>query len=358
MAEKTEAAEAAPVRIVHYLNQFFGGIGGEDKAGTPLHTYEGAVGSGRALAPLLGNGAEVVRTLVCGDNAFHADPEGNLEAALAAAAEAEPDLVLAGPAFAAGRYGLACGAVCAAVGDRLGVPAVTGLHPEAPAVDVYRSRAVMAATAGSAAGMRPALEAMVRIGLRLARGGGLLPAEEDGRIPMGYRAGRPVRTPAAVRALDMLAAKLDGRPYRSEVSLPPRLEPVPPAPPAADLSSASVALVTEGGLVPEGNPDRIQSSSATRWARYPVSMLEGGEVRFRSIHAGYDAQWVDADPNRLAPVDALRALEAEGVIGELHEYMYVTCGTGAAVSEAERMGGEMARQLTADGVQAVIATST
>ena len=347
------------IRVVHYLNQFFGGIGGEDKAGAPLQVHDGAVGSGRALAALLEGEAEIVRTLVCGDNAFHADPEGNLDAALAAVAEAGADLVLAGPAFNAGRYGLACGAVGAGAGERLGIPAVTGLYPEAPAVDVYRSRVVMAAAADSAAGMRPALEGMVRIGLRLARGGGLLPAEEDGRIPMGYRAGWVVRTPAAVRALDMLAAKLSGGPYTSEIGLPARAEPAPPAPAVADLSDAVVAAVTEGGLVPEGNPDRIESSGATRWARYPVSMFEGGGgPAFRSVHAGYDTRWVDADPNRLVPIDALRSLEKEGVIGELHDYVYVTTGTGTAVTEAERMGGEMARRLLADGVQAVIATST
>ena len=346
------------IRLVHYLNQFFGGVGGEDKAGAPLQTHDGPVGSGRALAALVEGEAEIVRTLVCGDNAFHADPGANLEAALAAAAEARPDLLLAGPAFNAGRYGLACAAVAAGAQERLGVPAVAALHPEAPAVDVYRSRAVMVAASGSAAGMRPALEGMARVGLLLARGGGLLPAEEDGRIPMGYRAARVDPAPAAARALDMLAAKLSGAPYTSEIPLPARAEPVPPAPAVPDLSEAEVAIVTEGGLVPEGNPDRIESSGATRWARYPVSMIEAGRPRFGSIHAGYDSRWVDADPNRLVPVDALRALEAEGFIGRLHEYVYVTTGTGAAVADAERMGGEMAEALLADGVQAVIATST
>lgn len=346
------------IRLVHYLNQFFGGVGGEDKAGAPLQTHDGPVGSGRALTALVEGEAEIVRTLVCGDNAFHADPEANLEAALAAIAEARPGLLLAGPAFNAGRYGLACAAVGAGAQERLGVPAVTALHPGAPAVDVYRSRVVMVAASGSAAGMRPALEGMVRVGLRLARGGGLLPAEEDGRIPMGYRAARVEPVPAAARALDMLAAKLSGAPYTSEIPLPPRVEPVPPAPAVPDLSAAEVAIVTEGGLVPEGNPDRIESSGATRWARYPVSMIEAGRPRFGSIHAGYDSRWVDADPNRLVPVDALRSLEAEGFIGRLHEHVYVTTGTGAAVADAERMGGEMAEALLADGVQAVIATST
>ena len=37
------------VRIAHYLNQFFAGIGGEDQAGHPFEVREGAVGPGRAV---------------------------------------------------------------------------------------------------------------------------------------------------------------------------------------------------------------------------------------------------------------------------------------------------------------------
>jgi hypothetical protein len=32
------------MRIAHYLNQFFAGVGAEEKAGMPLETREGAVG--------------------------------------------------------------------------------------------------------------------------------------------------------------------------------------------------------------------------------------------------------------------------------------------------------------------------
>lgn len=346
-------------RVAHYINQFFAGVGGEDKADHPFEVREGAVGPGRALQMELGDDAEVVQTLVCGDNSFHADPDANLEAILATLAQSRPDLLVAGPAFNAGRYGLACGAVAAAATEWLGIPAITGLFPEAPAVDVYRSRVVMVPTGDSAAGMKEAIERLASVGMRLARGEALRPAEEDGRIPMGFRRSVVTDVPVARRATDMLLAKLRGEPFRSEVVLPEGAEPVPPAPPILDLSQATVALVTEGGLVPEDNPDRIESSSATRWARYPVEMLEeNSDPSFRSIHAGYDSRWVDADPDRMVPLDAMRALEAEGVIGRLHEYFYVTTGTGTTVSHAERMGEEIARQLVNEGVHAVLVTST
>jgi len=347
------------VRIAHYLNQFFAGIGGEDKADAPFEVRPGAVGPGRAIELEIGDKAEIIQTLVCGDNSFHADSEAVLDAIVAALAESKPDLLIAGPAFNAGRYGLACGAVCSAASERLGIPSITGVFPDAPAVDVYRSRVVMVPTGDSAAGMKDAVSSLVEVGMRLAGGIPLGPAVDDGRLPMGYRKAVVTDVPVATRALDLLMAKLRGEPYVSEVALPEGAEPIPPAPPVADLSSAVIALVTDGGLVPEGNPDGIEASSATRWARYPVAdLVENEDPAFLSIHAGYDSQWVDADPNRLVPFDALQALADEGVIGATHEYFYATTGTGTTVTHAERMGEEMAKALIADGVHAVLVTST
>jgi len=347
------------VRIAHYINQFFAGIGGEDKADAPFEVREGAVGPGRAIEIALDGAGEIVQTLVCGDNSFHANPDESIEAILAALRDSKPDLLIAGPAFNAGRYGLACGAVCAAAAEKLGIPTITGLFPEAPAVDVYRSRTVMVPTGDSAAGMKAAVDALVGTGLKLAQGEPLAPATDEGRIPMGYRRSWVTEVPVAQRATEMLLAKLRGDSFQSEVALPEAAEPIPPAAAVIDLSSATIALVTEGGLVPEDNPDRIESSSATKWARYPIAMLEKNEdPSFKSIHAGYDSQWVDADPDRMVPLDALNALAAEGVIGGVHEYFYATTGTGTTVTHGERMGDEIAKQLISDGVHAVIVTST
>jgi len=347
------------VRIAHYVNQFFAGIGGEDKADAPFEVREGAVGPGRAILMETGDDAEIIQTLVCGDNAFHADSEAILDAIMVALEESKPDLLIAGPAFNAGRYGLACGAVCSAASERLGIPSITGVFPDAPAVDVYRTRVVMVPTGDSAAGMKDAVASLVRVGMSLAGGKPLGPADEDGRLPMGYRKAVVTDVPVATRTLDLLMAKLRDEPFVSEVALPEAAEPIPPAPPIADLSKAVIALVTDGGLVPEDNPDGIESSSATKWGKYPVTDLAKNEdPAFRSIHAGYDSQWVDADPNRIVPFDALKALADDGVIGEAYEYFYTTTGTGTTVTHAERMGEEMAKALIADGVHAVLITST
>src|SRR5919198_338712 len=51
------------LRVVHYLNQFFAGIGAEDKADAPPGHRGGPVGPGRVLQQLLGDRGEVVATV-------------------------------------------------------------------------------------------------------------------------------------------------------------------------------------------------------------------------------------------------------------------------------------------------------
>ena len=53
-------------RIVHYINQFFAGIGGEEKADIAPEVREGIVGPGLAFKTALGEGYEIVATVICG----------------------------------------------------------------------------------------------------------------------------------------------------------------------------------------------------------------------------------------------------------------------------------------------------
>ena len=55
------------MKVVHYVNQFFAGLGGEDKAKTPPGRLDGAVGPGRGLAA---EGVDIAATLYCGDDYF------------------------------------------------------------------------------------------------------------------------------------------------------------------------------------------------------------------------------------------------------------------------------------------------
>ena len=55
----------AKIRIVHYINQFFAGIGGEEKADIPPEIRKGKVGPGMAVEAACKGEAEIVATVIC-----------------------------------------------------------------------------------------------------------------------------------------------------------------------------------------------------------------------------------------------------------------------------------------------------
>jgi glycine reductase len=242
--------------------------------------------------------------------------------------------------------------------DELSIPAVTGMYPENPGVEVFKKDVYIIETANSAAGMREAVPKMARLALKLARGEKIgLPAEE-GYIPRGVRKNIFAGENGARRAVDMLVRKLKGEPFTTEYPMP-NFDRVTPAPAVKDLSRATIALVTSGGIVSKGNPDRIEASSASRFGKYDLEGVESLTSRdFQTAHGGYDPTYANENPNRVLPVDVMRDLEKEGVIGKLHRYYYATVGNGTSVASARRFARTIAGELIADGVQAVILTST
>jgi glycine reductase len=346
------------LRVVAYLNQFFGQIGGEDRAGIAPQAFPDAVGAARAIQQALGDAGRVVATVVAGDN-YVAEHSPAAVTEILALVEAErPDLLVAGPAFLAGRYGVACGAVCEAAQTRLGVAAVTGMHAENPGVELYRRGVYITATGADGARMLEEARRLVALGLKLARREPVGAPAEEGYFPRGVTRNTFAAANAAQRATAMLLDKLAGRPFVSEVPLPdfPR---VPPPPAVRDLGHAVVALVTDGGIVPMGNPDGIEALAATRFGAYGIEgrgALDPGQ--YDNVHRGYDTTFVKQDPHRLVPLDVARELEREGAIGKLHETVYSTTGVATTLAHSERMGREIAARLRAARVDAVILTST
>jgi glycine reductase len=156
----------------------------------------------------------------------------------------------------------------------------------------------------------------------------------------------------------MLMAKVHGEPFETELEIS-TYEKVQPAKAIKDLSKAKVALLTSGGIVPKGNPDHIPAATAKVWGRYALAGMDRLEPgAWESVHAGYDPVYANDDPNRVAPYNTMRQLEKEGIIGEIYPYLCSTTGNSTSVADAMRMGEEMVRQLKADGVEAVIMTST
>jgi len=346
------------LRVVHYLNQFFGQIGGEEKADTKPLKRDGSVGPGILFQQMLGQDAEIVGTIICGDNYFNENVETAKEAVLELIKGYLPDLLLAGPAFNAGRYGTACGAICDEAHRRLGIPAVTGMFPENPGVELYKKSIYIIETKSSSMGMKDAVQKMTTLATKLTKGESIGSPAEEGYIAKGIRRNYFAKQRGATRAVDMLLRKIEGAPFTTEYPMPvfDRVEPLPPV---EKLSGVTLALITSGGIVPKGNPDRVESSGASRYGKYDIGGVEAlGPETFESTHGGYDPTHANQDPHRVLPLDVVRDLEREGAVGKLYPYFYATVGNGTSVANARKFAREIAKDLLKDGVRAAIISST
>ena len=344
-------------KVVHYINQFFAQIGGEEMAHVAPELREGPVGPGTAFNTAWKGEAEIVKTIICGDSYF-AEHEADAKAQVMEWLKAEkPDFFIAGPAFNAGRYGYACATIAAAVQEELGIPVLTGMYEENPGADL-KNKVLIYATTNSAAGMRKAAPGMAALSLKMMKGEELGASCEEGYMPNGIRKNFFEKKVGAERAVDMLVAKLNGKPFVTEFPMP-SFDRVAPGAAIKDLSKATIALCTSGGIVPKGNPDHIESSSASHYGEYNIAGVENLTAEtYETAHGGYDPVYANADSDRVLPVDVLRDMEKEGKIGKLHDFFYTTVGNGTAVASAKAFAAEYAQKLLNAGVHAVIMTST
>lgn len=343
-------------KVVHYINQFFANIGGEEMAHVAPELRDGLVGPGLALNNAWKGEAEIVKTIVCGDSYFAEHEKEAKEQILACVKEINPDFFIAGPAFNAGRYGYACANVAIAV-QEMGIPVLTGMYQENPGAD-YKNQVLIVATKDSAAGMRQAAPTMAKLALKIMKGEKLGASCEDGYMPNGIRVNFFEKERGAKRAVDMLIKKLADKPFVTEYPMP-SFDRVEPGKAIKDMSKATIALCTSGGIVPKGNPDHIESSSASHYGEYSIEgVMDLTEEGWETAHGGYDPIYANQDADRVLPVDVMRDLEKEGVIGKLHNLFYTTVGNGTAVASAKAFAAEYAQKLVAAGVDGVIMTST
>lgn len=224
----------------------------------------------------------------------------------------EPDLFIAGPAFNAGRYGVACGTICRAVENALHIPVLTGMYEENPGVDMFRKDLIIVKTKNSAAGMRQAVPVIRDLGIKLVNGEEILGPEEEGYLERGIRVNYFHEKRGSERAIELLVRKM-----------------------------------------------KIESSSATKYGIYSIKGMDHmDKADFMTIHGGYDRAFVTEDPDLVVPLDVLRELEQEGKIGELADYFITTTGTGTSTGNAKAFAVDFVKKLLDDHIGAVILTST
>jgi glycine reductase len=272
--------------------------------------------------------------------------------------QAKVDLLIAGPCFQAGRYGMAAGALCSAVQSQLNIPVLAAMSEENPGTDLYRELMYIVDSGANAANMRETVGKMAALTRKLIDHQPIGLPKEESYFPRGFIRDRFVEKTAGERLVDMVLAKVKGAPFESEMA-PTKFAPVPMPPGLKDLMRAKLLLITDGGLVPKGNPDNIQGSAATRWGSYKIDGCDDLKAEDYEIsHGGYDPQFVRDDPDRLVPLDVMRELEQSGAIGELYEEFLSTSGLANPLSNTRRMGREMADKVKRLGIDGVILTST
>ena len=192
------------------------------------------MGPGRKLASLLGDEHEIIATALCGDDYAASHPEfaaGLVEQAKERGAE----MILAGPAFTSGRYGMACARIAAAASEA-GLPALASMHPENPGLGEAAGTAVVE-SGETARKMKDSLERFAAGALIVAAGEQL--TAKDGRIGPVARTNRLADQSAAERAVALVLTRLSGDKDATEIPLPD-FDQVTPAAPIADAADSAL----------------------------------------------------------------------------------------------------------------------
>lgn len=348
------------MKAVYYINQFYAGIGGEDKADQGLIVYHEAKGPGTKLNEIWQGELEIVKTIVCGDNFINRaqDYDSVKDEIIETIRNSEADVLIAGPAFNAGRYGTACAKICDLAKNQLQIPAVTAMWKENPAIKMYVKNNYILPSTETAAGMRKTLPHLASFSLKLAKGLKIGGAKEEGYFPTGHRYNEYHQETGAKRVVDMLLSKLYQTSFDTEVPLR-GFENIQAAPKITNMSDAKIALITTGGLVPKGNPDHLKQAFSVTYGSYEIGNKETlKKDYYESIHGGYDTTDVNQDPHRLIPLDGLQALLKNHKIKGIYHKFLTTCGIGTNIESSNHIGAQMAKELNEAQIQGAILTTT
>lgn len=118
------------------------------------------------------------------------------------------------------------------------------------------------------------------------------------------------------------------------------------------LKQRRVAVISTAGLHERGDRPFAPGAAATDYRVIPGS-TNAGELVMSHLSINYDRTGFQQDVNVVLPLDRLRELAAEGVIGSVADFHYSFMGA-APIRELEPRARQLAGLLKKDKVDAVL----
>ena len=171
-------------------------------------------------------------------------------------------------------------------------------------------------------------------------------------------------SPGAVRMVDpwRFAGSFLKKVLGGSVPEEPTHEPIPWAPLGKPLAEAKVALLSTAGLSMRGDEPFDMESERQRPTRGDSSWrrlrADATSATIEANHLHIDTGYIERDLNVALPLDRLRELEAEGVVGSVAETHYSIMGYQGADSSAlsEHSAPEIAAAMRSEEVDLAILT--
>ena len=120
------------------------------------------------------------------------------------------------------------------------------------------------------------------------------------------------------------------------------------------LKKLRVALITSAGLHRLGDRPFTDGAGASEY-RVNQGDVKGSELVMSHLSSNFDRSGFAQDVNVVFPIDRLKELAADGLIGEVADYHYAFNGS-APIKTLEVPARKVAAMLKADRVDAVLLT--
>lgn len=173
------------IRVVQFLNQIQAGLGGDEQMDVQPQSERGAVGMGMLLRTILmRNGADIVGTVICGDNYFLEDRAEAIPLVMKQIDKFQPDVVLCGPALNHKRYGECCGWLADYLIRERHIPAFAAMAASSTGTPLFRNKIYIIETPKvGGTGLNASLKKIAAFAVKLAKKESVGTPEEEGYFP-------------------------------------------------------------------------------------------------------------------------------------------------------------------------------